>query len=48
MKKQYISPEIEVIKVSTASFLATSQVGVSTTKITDDDTVLGHDDDFDW
>lgn len=46
MKKTYINPNIEVIKIATQQMLAGSTPGFSKTGETS--TMEGHDDDFDW
>ena len=49
MKKTYINPEIDIVKIHSQQLLSGSTMGKeSDTKITSESDVLGHDDDFDW
>ena len=47
MKKTYINPELEVIRIATQQMLAQS-VGYDSTPIDNPIDVDGHEDDFDW
>lgn len=49
MKKKYINPELEVIKIGTQQMLANSTFGINTTSV-DGDNALGRefDDEFDF
>ena len=49
MKKTYINPQISVVSVPAATLLAGSNPQLSTTNFdSSTETVLGHDDDYDW
>ena len=51
MKKTYINPNIEVVKIATQQILAVSNGALSTAegdKITSNDGFGAHEDDFDW
>ena len=53
MKKTYINPNIEVVKIQTSGMLAVSKSGISDSGVTPQggDAIsagMGHDDDFDW
>ena len=47
MKKTYINPILEVVKIATQQMLCESQVGLSSDRKSLD-LADGHDDDFDW
>lgn len=48
MKKIYINPAIEIIKIATHHMLASSQTVNVTGTVGDPSAAQGHDDDFDW
>ena len=47
MKKAYINPTLEVVKIATQQMLCESQVGLSSDR-KDLNLADGHSDDFDW
>lgn len=49
MKKTYMTPQAEVVRIETTSIIAASdKVGLSNTQVSNEENLLGHDDDFDW
>ena len=47
MKKTYINPEIEIVRVAMQPLLAGS-LPKNATEITSESDVLGHEDEFEW
>ncbi len=50
MKKVYMKPQAEIVRLETTSIIAGSgQVGLNKdTEVSNTENLLGHDDDFDW
>ena len=49
MKKTYINPEMDIVKVQTVQMLAGSaHVEKTEDTVTSESDLLGHDDEFDW
>lgn len=47
MKKIYMTPQSEVVRIETTAIIAAS-VGLNKTEVNNTENLLGHDDDFDW
>ncbi len=49
MKKTYINPEMEVVKIATQQMLAASaHVGLSDDTLNNESDLLGHESDYEW
>ena len=48
MKKTYMKPVAEAIRVEKALLSQTSSVGLNNTEVNNETNLLGHDDEFDW
>lgn len=48
MKKTYINPTMEIVKLANQTQLMAGSLTKSSSEVTDESNVLTHDDEFEW